>query len=217
MASSMDGHRSAWSMRLPCRGGSALQFVTIPEFFERLGIGQRLDVLDRLAVHDIAHRQLDDLAALGARDVAHLHDLRRHVTRRGVGADLPLDPIDQRLVEGDTVAQADEQHHAHIAHFARRPILTDDDALYDFLELLDLAVDFGGPDAHSARVERGVRAAVDDHAVVRAKLDPVAMTPDAGKTLEVRRAILRAIGIVPEAERHRRKRGGADELALLLA
>src|SRR5438105_10017472 len=121
MASSMDGHRSAWSMRLPCRGGSALQFVTIPEFFERLGIGQRLDILDRLAVHDIAHRQLDDLAALGARDVADLHDLRRYVARRRVGADLLLDAVDQCLVERDAVAQADEQHDTYIADFARRP------------------------------------------------------------------------------------------------
>ena len=36
------------------------------------------------AVHDVAHRELDDLAALGARDVGDLHDLRRHVARRGV-------------------------------------------------------------------------------------------------------------------------------------
>src|SRR5437879_12444943 len=31
-------------------------------------------------------RELDDLAALGARDVAHLHDLRLHAARSGVVA-----------------------------------------------------------------------------------------------------------------------------------
>ena len=60
------------------------------------GVGQRLDVLHRPAVHDVAHRELDDLAALGARDVGDLHDLRRHVARRGVVADLLLDPVRER-------------------------------------------------------------------------------------------------------------------------
>src|SRR5438552_4904425 len=202
-------------MHLPCRRGSTLQLVAIPEFFERLGIGQRLDILDRLAVHDIAHRQLDDLPALGARDVADLHDLRRYVARRGVGADLLLDAVDQCLVERDAVAQADEQHHTYVAHLARRPILADDDALDDLVELFDLAVNLGRADAHTAGIERGIRASVDNHAVVRGELDPVAVAPDAGKALEVRGAILRAVVIVPEAERHRRKRRGADELALL--
>src|SRR6266536_1945016 len=185
-------------MHLPCRRGSTLQLVAIPEFFERLGIGQRLDILDRLAMYDVAHRQLDDLAALGARNVAYLHDLRRYVARRGVGADPLLDAVDQRRVEDDAVAQPDEQHHTHVAHLAWRPILADDDALHDLVELLDLAVNLGRSDAHAARIERGIRATVDDHAVVRGELDPVAVAPDARKTLEIRSAILRAVGSVPE-------------------
>ena len=43
----------------------------------------------------------------------------------------------------------------------------------------------------------------------------VAVAPDAGKLLEVRGAVLGAVGIVPEADRHRGKRARADELALL--
>ena len=60
----------------------------VAEVLQRLGVGERLEVLHRPAVHDVAHRELDDLAALGARDVGDLHDLRRHVARRRVLADL---------------------------------------------------------------------------------------------------------------------------------
>ena len=42
---------------------------------QRLGIGQRIEILDGLAVNDIAHSQLDDLAALGAGNISHLDDL----------------------------------------------------------------------------------------------------------------------------------------------
>ena len=45
------------------------------------------------------------------------------------------------------------------------------------------------------------------------QLDPVAVAPDAGKALEVGGAILAPVAVVPEADRHRRKRRGADELA----
>ena len=45
--------------------------------------------------------------------------------------------------------------------------------------------------------------------------DPVAVAPDAGEVLEVRRAVARAVGVVPEADRHRRHRPGDDQLALL--
>ena len=53
------------------------------------------------------------------------------------------------------------------------------------------AVDLGRADADAARVERGVAAAVDDHAAVRADLDEVAVRPDAGVLLEVGVAVLR--------------------------
>ena len=59
-----------------------------------------------------------------------------------------------------------------------------------FVELLDLAVDLGRADAHAAGIQHGVRAAVDDHAAVRGQLGVVAVAPDAGKALEVRRAVL---------------------------
>jgi ribulose 1,5-bisphosphate carboxylase large subunit-like protein len=42
----------------------------------------------------------------------------------------------------------------------------DDEAVRDFGERFDLAVDFGGADAHPAGIERGVGAAEHAHAAV---------------------------------------------------
>jgi NAD(P)-dependent dehydrogenase (short-subunit alcohol dehydrogenase family) len=50
--------------------------------------------------------------------------------------------------------------------FVRRPVLADGDAFDHFVQLFDLAVDFGGADAHAAGIERGIRAAIDDQAAV---------------------------------------------------
>src|ERR1041384_923001 len=61
---------------------SGCELGTIAEMLERLGIGERLDVFHRLPVNDVAHGELHDLAALGARYVGDLHDARRHVPRR---------------------------------------------------------------------------------------------------------------------------------------
>ena len=146
------------------------KLLPIAELLERLGIGQRLDVAHRQAVHDVAHRELDDLVALGARNVRHLHDLRRHVPRRGVGADVLLDPVDERRIEREAVLQAHEQDHAHVAHLARRPILADDEAFDDLGQLLDLAIDLRRADAHAAGIERRIGAAVEDEAAVRGQL-----------------------------------------------
>jgi hypothetical protein len=77
---------------------------------ERLGVGEGLGVPHRPTVDHFADRDLDILARARARDVGRLVDLRRHVSRRAVGADLRLDPPLQRLVEHDVVTQADEQH-----------------------------------------------------------------------------------------------------------
>ena len=47
------------------------------------------------AVDDLAHGELDDLAALGAGDVEYLEDLGGDVAGGGVIADAPLYPGDQ--------------------------------------------------------------------------------------------------------------------------
>src|SRR5205085_2906636 len=71
----------------------------------------------------------------------------------------------------------------------------------------------GCADSDTTGIQRGVRAAVDNEPAVRCRRDPVAVMPHAWKALEVGGPILRAIGIVPESDRHRGKRVRADELA----
>ena len=110
-----------------------------------------------------------------------------HVARRRVRADVLLDPLDQRVVEREALAQLHEQHDAHVA--PSPPVLADHEALDHLVELLDLPVDLRGADAHAARIQRRVRAAVDDHAAVRGDLGVVAVAPDAGEALEVGRAV----------------------------
>src|SRR6185503_9453225 len=68
-------------------------------------------------------------------------------------------------------------------------------------------------DAHAAGVEDRVGAAVDDEAAVPGLFAPVAVAPDVRVFLEIGRAVLGAVGIVPEADRHRGERPGADQLA----
>src|SRR3989304_10170610 len=91
--------------------GSILsQFGNILKIRERLGLGERLHVIHRPAVNDIAHRKFHDLAALGRGDVGYLDDLGRHVARRSVAPDLSLDAACQSLIEPGPLAQPDEEH-----------------------------------------------------------------------------------------------------------
>src|SRR3546814_10051914 len=57
-------------------------------------------------------------------------------------------------------------------------------------------------DAHAARIEGGVGAAVDDDAVVPGQLDEVAVAPDARIGLEVGGAVALVVRVVPEADWH---------------
>ena len=75
------------------------------------------------------------------------------------------------------------------------------------------AVDLGRAHADAAAVDRRVRAAVDDRGAALGDLDPVAVAPDAGVHVEVALAVALAVGVVPEADRHRRHRLGDHELA----
>ena len=159
----------------------------------------------------LAHGQLGDLVVHRARNVGDRHDPGRHVARRAVAPDLPPDALDQGAVELRPVGQAHEQHDPLIAV----PFLADRERLDHLGDLLDLAIDLGGPDPHPARIEHRVRAAVDDQPVVGGQLDMVAVRPHAGEALEIGRRVAAAVGIVPKAHRHRGKRPGADQLSRL--
>ena len=65
---------------------------------QSLGIRQRIHVLDLAPMHDVAHGELDDLTALGARDVRYLDDPGRHVPWSRIAADLYLDAVTLRPV-----------------------------------------------------------------------------------------------------------------------
>ncbi|MNT69958.1 hypothetical protein D3C72_2083080 [compost metagenome] len=60
--------------------------------FEGLGVGQGVGVFHRLPMHHVANRQLDDLAADGARDIADRSDHRRYMARGGITADHLANP-----------------------------------------------------------------------------------------------------------------------------
>ena len=78
---------------------------------------------------------------------------------------------------------------------------------------LDHAIDLGGADSHAAGVERRVAASVDDHAAVHGPRREVAVRPHLGEPFEVRGVVALARLVAPEAERHRRERLPADQLA----
>ena len=86
------------------------------------------------------------------------------------------------------------------------------DGVDDFVERLQRPVQFGGADADAAAVQHRVGAAVDQHTAMLGELAEVTVVPYAGVALEIRGAVARAVGVVPEAEGQRRERPRADQL-----
>src|SRR5436190_19631327 len=87
-----------------------------------------------------------------------------------------------------------------------------DEAVDDLVEGLDDRVEVAGPQPDATAVEGGVGATGDRARAVVGERDPVAMPPDPGEVLEVGGAVAAAIGVVPEADGHRRHRRGEHEL-----
>src|SRR5262249_48481628 len=141
-----------------------------------------------------------------------LHDLRRHVARRSVGADLLVDAFHETVADDDPLAQLDEEHDAHIV----LPILADDQRLQHFWHLLHLAINLCRADAHAAGIEHRVRAAVDDEAAMLRLRGEIAVAPDTREPREIGVVVLAAIGIVPESDGHAGEGTAADELALFI-
>src|SRR4051795_13656894 len=154
----------------------------------------------------LTHGELADFAADRPRDIGHLDDAPRHVVRARMLPDAEANPFLQAGIEPVLRAEPHEEHDPDVAV----PLLPDHHAFDNLRELLDLPVDLRRPDPNSARIERGVAPAQNDQAVVAREPGPVTVAPHAGKVLEVRAAILGAVGIVPERYRHAGKRPGAD-------
>src|SRR5260221_8179028 len=162
-------------------------------------------------MHHVTHRQLDDLAGFGAGNIRDLDHLGRHMARRGVLANLRLDFADQFLIQGQAIAQPNEQDDAHVIV----PILADDDTLDDFRQFLDLTIDLGGTNAHTAGIEYGVRATKDDDAVMLGQFDVIAVMPDIRIALEIGGLVALVVRVIPEADRHAGERPDADQFAFL--
>src|SRR4029079_14144875 len=88
-----------------------------------------------------------------------------------------------------------------------------DETVRDLGQGLDDGVELGGAEAYATAVERRVAATRDGARAALADRDPVAVAPDAGDVLEVRRPVARAVGVTPEADWHRREGLRDDELA----
>ena len=172
-----------------------MQLRPIPKELQRLRIGERLLVLHFAPVNHLADGELDDLPALRPRDLRHLHDARRDVARAGRFANAALDRLAKVVRQRETLPKLHEQHDP----FVVAETLSNDKALDDRVDLLHLPVDLGGADADTARIQRGVGAAVDDQAVVFGQLGVVPMAPHARIDVEIRLVVLAPVGIVPEA------------------
>src|SRR4051794_20031795 len=147
----------------PGVAGSVLELGEVPEECQCLWVSQRIRVFDGPAMDHIANRQLSDLAADGPGDVRNGNDALWHMMGTGVFPDPAPDPFPQGLIQRATLAQADEQHDAHVA----LPLLADDKAFDHLRQLLHLAVDLRRADTHPARVERRVTPALDHKPAVR--------------------------------------------------
>ena len=178
---------------------------------ERSRVRQRLRVLHGVAVNDRANRQLDDLSAFRPRYLGDGNDFCGNVARRRILSDNGANAMAQRVIELEARAQYDEQHHANVVS----PILADRDAFDDIVEFFDLAADLGGTYAYPARVQNGVRAAIDNQATLFSQFGEIAMRPDAVETLEIGRFIAGAVRIVPESYRRGGERLRADQFAVL--
>ena len=121
-----------------------------------------------------------------------------------------LDRLLQLVVERGAGGEDDEQRQPVAAVAELGP---DHQRLGQLRELVDHGVDVGAAEPDAVAVEGGVRPAGHDHAAALGHLHPVAVPPDAGEGGEVGVAVARAVGVVPEAQRHRRHRLGDDELA----
>ena len=155
---------------------------------------------------------LSVFATAGVGNVGHFHDVFGYVPGAGAFADSGFQGFDQVVGDGLAVGRDYEQDHFHVAV----DLAADHEAVVHLADGFHLAVDFGGADAHAAGVEHGVGAAVDHHATLGRPRGVVAVSPDTGEAFEVRGAITTAVGVIPEADRHRRKRVLANQLSTLI-
>ena len=188
---------------------STRQVVQVFIKIQRPWVGQSLDVFRLSSMDDIADGDFGDLARLGSGNVVDGDNPGGHVPWRAIEANLGFDEVRQLFVQLQAFAQAHEKHHADVAF----PILADGDAFNNLVQFFNLPINFRRADAHAARIERRVRAAMDNHAAARGPGHMVAVTPDIVEPFEIGAPIPGAIRVVPESERHGGEGLGADQFA----
>src|SRR4029079_4750344 len=114
------------------------------------------------------------------------------------------------IIERFAFAQLHEQHNPDVAGRSIGDLLTNRHTLDDLRQLLHLPVDLRGSYPDAGGVQSCVAPAVDDHSIVCRYLAPVSVSPDTGVFLEIRSAIFRSVGIIPEPGRPADERPGAD-------
>ena len=114
----------------------------------------------------------------------------------------------QFFVEVCSFAQDNEQHDAGVETVA----LAHHDGFLNIRKSVHHTVDLRCADANATGVQCRIRAAVDDEAASVATRDEVAVRPDSGETLEVRRSKTRSVVVPPEPDRPRGERRRAYQL-----
>ena len=178
-------------------------------------VGERVAarrLVRRRARQDALHRHLENLAAQGARHLGDLEDVVRDVPGGAQLADPALDVGVEFVVE----RLGREDHEQGHPSFGPGRGMSTTSASTIRRDPLDGAVDLAGPHPDALAVDGGVGAAIDDGGAARGDLDPVAVAPDPGVTLEVARPVARAVVVAPQEEGHRRHRLGDHELADLV-
>ena len=134
---------------------------------------------------------------------------------RRVVANPLLNPRAERVVKVQTIAETHEQHDALVRTALASERLPDHDALNHLRHVLHLPINLSGANAHATGIQRRIAATVDDETAARRELSPVAVPPHPRPSLEVRRPILASVRIIPECDRHARKRCRTDQLTRL--
>nr|POF13725.1 peroxisomal membrane protein 2 [Quercus suber] len=190
----------------------------LPVPVQTLRIGHARARLDVHPAQDLLDRALDLLAVGRDGDLRTLGDDAGDVARRQLAPHDALDLRDERLRQRLAVLHLEEQHDGLVG-VLRAPAP-------DAQRVLDgggavgqhEVVDLGGAEAHARGLEDAVAAPEhDEPARARVHAHEVAVVPDAGEAVEVRRAVLGVAGGAPEAHRLAGEGPRAHQVARLAA
>src|SRR6185437_12962775 len=109
---------------------SARQIRQVAEMLERLRIGERVHILDRQSMNDIAYRELGEFPRQRTGEVGNGDDFSGHVPGCRVCPDGVADLLAQGLIESNTRLEAHEHYDAHIT----LPIVPDCQGFHDLCQ-----------------------------------------------------------------------------------